>query len=561
MTGPDRHSWLQTQTTSDILALKPGEGQASALLDRKARIQGIFNVHQTEDELWILTHSTKISHLFELLSNHIFIEDVAVLNGSEDVEGIEVHGPRSRALLVSLLGMGALSAAERLPYNEHAFRPLTLAGIETLVFQDSWAGEDGFLLLVERGKREPLLAAIAEAAPRFGGVLLDTAAQETFRIEAGRPAMGLDIERNTLLPETPLVHEAVSTTKGCYLGQEVVARLRAYGSVRMMLMGLQFSGDVPLPPRNALLIKANQRIGIVKSGTYSPALGAPVALTYLDRDHRTPGQTIRFDVREVGQDIEAKVLALPMVQPPGREERARRLYDEAMKRFERDLHDEDDTAISLLEEAILLSPRFEDAYEALGVILNRHQRVDEAIQAMETLKRLNPKSVMAHTNLSVFFMKKGNLERAEEEKAIANLLESQQAVDSRQAQAAAEAERQRIEREARERIEMFREVLAIDPEDPLATFGMGSAYMQLQSYAEAIPYLESATRIQPDYSAAFLNLGKCHEYVGAYEEAKAAYTQGIAVSSRKGDLMPLREMERRLKALSDSGERAAADLP
>src|SRR5690606_40034899 len=127
------------------------------------------------------------------------------------------------------------------------------------------------------------------AAPRFGGVLLDTAAQETFRIEAGRPAMGLDIERNTLLPETPLVHEAVSTTKGCYLGQEVVARLRAYGSVRMMLMGLQFPGDVPLPPRNALLIKANQRIGIVKSGTYSPAPGAPVALTYLDLGHRTPG--------------------------------------------------------------------------------------------------------------------------------------------------------------------------------------------------------------------------------------------------------------------------------
>src|SRR5690606_7247619 len=135
------------------------------------------------------------------------------------------------------------------------------------------------------------------------------------------------------LPETPLVHEAVSTTKGCYLGQEVVARLRAYGSVRMMLMGLQFPGDVPLPPRNALLIKANQRIGIVKSGTYSPALGAPVALTYLVCDHRRTGQTISFDVREVGQDIESKVLALPMVMPPRREERGRRLYDVAMKRF------------------------------------------------------------------------------------------------------------------------------------------------------------------------------------------------------------------------------------
>ena len=562
VTGPDRHSWLQTQTTNDVYALQPGEGQASALLDRKGRIQGIFTVHRTDDELWLLTASPRVSHLYDLLNSHIFIEDVALHNGGEEVEGIHVHGPRSRALLASLSDLPILSVAERLPCAEHAFRPLTLAGIESMVVQHSWTGDDGFALLVEHGKRGGLLHALAEKAPGFDGCELDAAAQEVLRIESGQPSHGLDIERNTLLPETPLLHDAVSTTKGCYLGQEVVARLRAYGSVRMMLMGLRFPSETPLPSRNALMIESNQRIGIIKSGAYSPSLDANVALAYLDRDHRTPGRVIRFDVREAGREIEAEVMALPLVQPRTRAERAHARYDDAMHRFERDLHDEDDTAISLLEEAILLAPAFEDAYEALGVILNRHHRVDEAIHAMETLSRLNPKSVMAHTNLSVFFMKKGNLDKAEEEKAIANLLESQHVVDARQAQAAADAERRRIEHEARERIGMFREVLDIDPDDPLATFGMGSAHLQLQEYAQAAPYLERATQIQKDYSTAYLSLGKCHEFLGEADLAKGAYERGIAVASRRGDLMPLREMERRLKALDrPDSERAATKSP
>jgi predicted Zn-dependent protease len=254
-------------------------------------------------------------------------------------------------------------------------------------------------------------------------------------------------------------------------------------------------------------------------------------------------------VRELRRELSAEVVALPFFQAPTRQERARALYHDALGRFDRDLHDHDDSTIALLEDAILLDPHFEDAFESLGVILNRHHRVDEAIQAMEVLSRLNPKSVMAHTNLSVFYMKKGNLEKAEEEKAIAKLMETQQVVDREQAEAAGEAERRRIEFEARDRIRMFQEVLEIDPDDPLATFGLGSAYLQLQQYAAAVPFLERATEVQKDYSAAYLSLGKCLEFLGDAVRAQDAYARGIAVASRKGDLMPMREMERRLKAL------------
>ena len=103
---------------------------------------------------------------------------------------------------------------------------------------------------------------------------------------------------------------------------------------------------------------------------------------------------------------------------------------------------------------------------------------------------------------------------------------------------------------------MFEEVLEIDPDDPVATFGLGKAHVQLGKFEDAIPHLRHATEVQKDFSAAFLDLGKCHEFIGQAAEAIATYREGIAVASRKGDLMPMHEMERRLKALEADAEPA-----
>ncbi|MEX2016591.1 MAG: tetratricopeptide repeat protein, partial [Candidatus Hydrogenedentales bacterium] len=138
---------------------------------------------------------------------------------------------------------------------------------------------------------------------------------------------------------------------------------------------------------------------------------------------------------------------------------------------------------------------------------------------------------------------------AEEEKAKAAVLAIRRASDERKAKEMAEGERRRLEAEARERIGMFEEVLEIEPDDPLATFGMGKAYAQLNQHAQAIPFFARSTQLQKDYSVAWLNLGQCHEIVGNWADAVSAYRAGIEAATRKGDLMPLREMERRLKSL------------
>ena len=391
---------------------------------------------------------------------------------------------------------------------------------------------------------------LLESGLDYGLREISEPAQEVLRIESGTPQYPVDIDNSTIISETMLEKVAVSYDKGCYLGQEVVARLKNYGTPKKALLGLKFSDpSTALPIPGSVLLDNGKKAGEIRSSAYSPGLEAWIALAYLDRHHRTPGTTCEFTTDSAQGSMNAEVCILPFVTGTNRTDLAIILYDQALKIFEADEHDEDDSAIALLKEAIQLNPVYEDAYEALGVILHRHHQVDEAIHYMQQLARINPNCVMAHTNLSVFYVSKGMIQEAESEKALANQLEMKQKLDAREAAKLAQREREKIRSDAEERIGMFLEVLEFDPEDPVATMGLGSAYIQLERYEDAIPHLEQATKVKKDFSAAFLNLGKCYEFLDRLDDAVKAYQEGIVVASRKGDLMPLREMERRLKSL------------
>ncbi len=547
--GRDVASWLQTQTSNDVLKLNSGDGHANARLDRKGRLQAHFTLHRWDDEYWLLIERQQANTLLEQLDAHLFLEDVRMEDAGDSLVQVAIQGPRTRAFLASLLDTSAGIASDQLPTRMYGCQPLELMGIQVLAFCISLAGEDGVVLVVQSDDANALSEGLHEKLREFGGCLVDGEAREILRIEAGLPRFGVDMDSTNRIPETTLEREAVSYEKGCYLGQEVVAKLRAYSSVKQALVGLVLDDDDAPPAFNSLLFVNDRQVGIAKSGVFSPTLGAPVCLVYLDRDHRTPGERLAFALQPEGPVRTGRVVVLPFHEPQGPEDRARSLYHRALDVFEQDAEDTDTAAIDLLKEAVLVAPEFEDAYEALGVILNRHHRVDEAIHYMKILEGLNPDSVMVHTNLSVFYVAKGMIEEAEEEKAKAAVLQMKAARDANQAEQMAAAERERIRQEAAERIRMFEEVLEIDPEDALATFGMGMAFVQLGEYEKALPFLDRATRVQKDYSVAFLNLGKCQEYLDRKGEAIEAYRAGIRAAGRKGDLMPMREMERRLKAL------------
>ncbi len=772
ITGADAASWLHSQTTNDVLALKSGEGHHNAALDRQGRLQAHFTLHRWADEFWMLAERAQWAHLQEHLDAHLFIEDAKMEETGGDLDQIVIQGPETLAVLARILGTDHVATNELLPNALHGVHPVELSNIETLAFCASPTGEDGYVLVLEKGKGRAFLDEVLSRARELGHEALEISpdAREVLRIEAGLPRFGIDIDRGQVISETSLDRDCVSYTKGCYLGQEVVARLKTYGSPKRALTGLVFrsiglrpmrrtpksspsqvgydtvdydsledsagpirirhgatlphwtrdnatyfvtfrlAGSLPRSlldalregkrlrfksidealesgagpkyladariadlVQNALLHFHNTRyflfawaimpnhvhaafkvfpgnelgdilrswksytarlantllgrtgpfwqaesfdrlvrdarefnrvvaytyenpdraglkdwkwrgvhpfeeslerhapekaasgakphrtetdatersivangklVGEMMSACHSPTSREEIALASLDRDHRAPGTLL-----DTG-GAQAEVRALPFYEAPSREDRSRTLYDRALQLFQDDSDDVDPAAIPLLETALLLHPRFEDAYEVLGVILHRQGRTDDAIRVMRQLAEINPDCLMAHTNLSVFYVAKGLIPEAEEEKAKAAVLQIQRVGADRAARDAADSERRRLEEEARERIGMFLEVLDIDPDDPLATFGLGKAYIQLNQFADALPHLERATQLQKDFSVAWLDYAKCHEFLGHAAEAAAAYKAGIAAAARKGDLMPMREMERRLKALA-----------
>jgi uncharacterized protein HemY len=158
---------------------------------------------------------------------------------------------------------------------------------------------------------------------------------------------------------------------------------------------------------------------------------------------------------------------------------------------------------------------------------------------------------MVHTNLSLFYMKIGDKDEAEKQKAQATLKRFASAADPAEARAMQNAAETAGREDAGRRIGMFTEVLAIDPEDPLALMGMGKALSDLADHGQADSYLERALAAQPDNSALYAARGKTLEALGKPNLARDIYRRGIAVASRKGDLMPLKDMAHRLLMLAD----------
>ena len=551
ITGSDAASWLHSQTTNEVDSLESGQGCHNAVLDRQGRLQGHFTLHRWEDEFWMIIDKSQADHLLKQLDDHLFIEDVQIEVTGEHLDQVAVQGPMTLPLLASFMDTDDGLGSDLLPKEWYGAHPVEIGGLELLAFRVSLTGEDGYVLIGEQGEGVQLIDYLTASESDVQVVPIEVEAQEIARIEAGLPTFGKDMDATSRIPETTLERTAVSYEKGCYIGQEVVARLRTYGSVKQALMGLVLETELPASSTSAEITSANKRIGILKSQAYSPTLEKPIALAYLDREHRTPGSDLEIQIDGQTNLTKATVHLLPIVESNTRQEIADSLYNQALDLFQQDLEDTDASAIPLLKDAILLHPTFEDAYEVLGVILHRHHRIDEAIFYMKHLVELNENCLMAHTNLSVFYLAKGMIEEAEQEKALSAVLGMKEATDAREATELAELERQKIQTEAQERIGMFEEVLEIDPDDPVATFGLGKAYVQLHQYEKAIPHLRHATEVQKDYSVAYLDLGKCYEFLGQTDEAIQQYKDGIAIASRKGDLMPMREMERRSKSLQE----------
>ncbi|MFN8673130.1 MAG: tetratricopeptide repeat protein [Candidatus Sericytochromatia bacterium] len=525
ISGADAATYINSQTSNQVIEISNYSGVYNSLLDRKAHLKATFSMHKLNDNYIILVENNQKESLLEHLENFHFTEDFEQEDISDNYTFLSIQGEKSTEIIKKNFDLENFKEEENnIIYNNN---------LDTLVIVKDLFFDNGFFIIT---KDKELIISLEENLKTNNFIELSEDLLEVLRIEVGTPKYDIDMNEENLIPETGLEKTHVSYNKGCYLGQEVVARIKTYGTAPKALIGLIFENKTP-NFNSDIILDDGKNIGKIKSSTYSYLLDKYIALAYLNKDFRNPDTIIKFE------EYVVKVSLLPFYKKLSKEEKSKNLYEKALSIFAENKEEE---AIELLKKSIELQPNFPDAYEALGVILSRLEKYDEAIDIMNKLTEIAPDEPMARTNLSIFYMKKGDKEEAEKQMAMATTLKFKKtASEAKQKKAEEELKKQQLQA-IYERMEMFKEVLETeDPDDLIANYGMGKAYFDLNNYKEAIPYLKKSIEIKRDYSTAYLYLGKSLEFIDNDQEALQIYKIGIAEASKKGDLMPLKEMEKR----------------
>ena len=295
VSGQDRAEYLQGLLSNDIVALKPGGGCYATYLTPQGRMIG---------DVILLTMSGDVTGtVLGKLDQFIFSEDVKLGNVTETFSQVAVIGPgAAKAVADVLSGVSAplLSALE-----EHGNMKASIDGQPAIIARVTDTGEPGFDVFVERALAETLKTNLQ----RTGAIPIDPATADTVRIESGVPIFHRDMDEETIPLEAGIEGRAISLTKGCYVGQEIIIRVlhRGHGRVARKLVGLLVEGQ-SAPPAGTPVRSGDREIGHVTSATVSPALERPIALAYVQRDFVPPGTPVT-----IANGISAVVSALPFI--------------------------------------------------------------------------------------------------------------------------------------------------------------------------------------------------------------------------------------------------------
>ena len=297
VTGPDGVEWLQGMLSNDVKGLDAGTGVAAAVLNIQGKILADVRVLRTVNGFLLILDAPLASGVVEHLNRYLIADEVEIVDLSGEFSVVSVQGPKAGAGLGEALGLDAPPAV-KLSHAE-----IEYAGERLRVIHDSHTGEHGFDLVVPKDHLPGVVELPASRAIPWVGMR----AQETLRIEAGIPRYGVDMDADTLLLETSL-DDAVSFTKGCYLGQETVERIHSRGHVNRRLTGFKVA-CAEAPAAGASVLDGERTIGRLTSTVVSPRLGYPIALGYLHRDYLEPGTVVALEHQ--GRAVQATVQALP----------------------------------------------------------------------------------------------------------------------------------------------------------------------------------------------------------------------------------------------------------
>ncbi|QDU39471.1 Aminomethyltransferase [Maioricimonas rarisocia] len=278
LTGADRATFLHNFCTNDIKRLAPGQGCEAFITSIKGRILGHVLVFATDTSLWLESDAGTEGELVAHLDKYLIVEDVEIHRRSSEEAELLCVGPEAAGRLNDVLGIDtAAIPADGVTPSEFEEQPVQ-------VRRTSFTGYPEWAVVAPVAILPVLWSRLTEAGLRSAGAL----AFEALRIQAGMPRVGVDISEENIAQEANRTEEAISFTKGCYLGQEPIARLDALGHVNKLLCVLRIESD-QVPAAGATVVDdGGKDLGRITSATVSPESGQVVALGILKASHAKP---------------------------------------------------------------------------------------------------------------------------------------------------------------------------------------------------------------------------------------------------------------------------------
>jgi folate-binding protein YgfZ len=302
VSGGDRVRWLDGMLSNDVTSLQAGgehSGCYATTLTAKGRIVADMHVLVRGETFWLETDAAAVTGLLEHFERHLIADDVELRDIGSSVDRLAVEGPLAGQLLERAAG-AALDLAD------DCCKVIRIGEAEVVTARYGWSGEVGFQLLVPAGSGEAVAGEIEAAGSESISMFMGEKALEVLRIEAGIPRFGAEIDE-TVLPAEARLGRAVARSKGCYVGQEVVARMEAAGRVSHLLVGLVM-GEGPIPEPGSEITADGKRVGEVTSSCRS-ALAGSIALGFVRAAHSATGTELCAGDRPV------RVAALPFAGP------------------------------------------------------------------------------------------------------------------------------------------------------------------------------------------------------------------------------------------------------
>ncbi|SPP63331.1 aminomethyltransferase family protein [Nitrospira lenta] len=303
VTGDDRVKWLQSVISNDLLPLQPGQGRYSSFLTHKGKMLTYFRCYVLTDAVMLEDVGEIGDATYAALKKFLLYGTKAKMENCAESWGLLlVSGPKAAQTVKSAFGV---DCSDLQPIN---FVTAQIGGHQALVIRTEETGEVDLEILLPADALATAWTSLMETGAPLGIKPVGSQALEALRMEAGIPKAGSELNEEIVPPEANLEGKAFSLTKGCYPGQEVVARMDTYGNVRRKLTGLVV-GDGTIPPKGAKLFSGDREVGWISSATASPQQNGIIVFGFPLRDFSKAGTMLSIEVE--GRKHDATVADLP----------------------------------------------------------------------------------------------------------------------------------------------------------------------------------------------------------------------------------------------------------